>query len=82
MRPKRSRNVTDKDPKEPLRKKMKVFLKAGYPPDQDLHLSNWLKRAEERCKRDGDLKVKLEKEKKKERKRNANWMEDENMQEG
>ena len=43
---------------------MKLFIKAGNPPDQDwLNLETWLMKAVERCQRVGNLKTRLEKEK-------------------
>ena len=64
MRPKRIRTEIQSIPEEPLRKRMKLFLKVGNPPDQDdLDLETWLSKAEKRCQRVGNLKTMLEKEK-------------------
>jgi hypothetical protein len=47
-----------------LRKRIKTFLKAGNPPVIiDLELGTWLKKAEERSLRIGNLKIRLEEEK-------------------
>ena len=63
MRPKRARTTaTVKEPEEPMRKRMKTFLMAGNPPDQDLDLSRWLEVAEKRCIRAGELRSRLERE--------------------
>ena len=91
MRPKRTRTAADKEPEEPMRKRMKVFLKAGNPPDQDLDLSRWLEVAEKRCNRAGELKSRLEKERidvlermqrREDKKRKADWIDDVNQPEG
>ena len=63
MRPKRNR-AEIQSTEEPLRKRMKLFLKAGNQQDQDdLDLETWLRKAEERCQRAGNLKTRLENEK-------------------
>ena len=64
MRPKRTRAKIQSAPEEPMKKRIKLFLKAGNPADQDdLDLGTWLKKAEERCLRAGNLKTRLENEK-------------------
>ena len=64
MRQKRISSEIQSTPEEPLMKRMKLFLKAGNPPYQDdLDLETWLRKAEERCHRVGNLKTKLENEK-------------------
>ena len=64
MRPKRTRPEIQSNPEEPLQKRMKLFLEAGNPPDQDeLDVGTWLRKAEERCLRVGNLRTRLEREK-------------------
>jgi hypothetical protein len=63
MRPKRNR-AEIQSTEEPLRKRMKLFLKTWNHQDQDdLDLETWLGKAEERCQRVGNLKARLENEK-------------------
>ena len=65
LRPKRSRDEAKKRTDEPLRKRIKLFPKAGNPPDSDdLDLGTWIRNAEERCNRVGGLKTRMENEKK------------------
>ena len=59
-RPKRSRAASTT---EPACKRMKLYLKAGNPPeDRNMDLGDWLAVAEQRCQRSGDLKRRLENE--------------------
>ena len=64
VRPKITRTEIQSEPEEPLKKTMKLFVKAGNPPVQDdLDLETWLRKAEESCQRAGNLKTRLENEK-------------------
>ena len=59
------RDEAKKSTDEPSRKRMKLFPKAGNPPDSDdLDLGTWIGNAEERCNRVGELKTRMENEKK------------------
>ena len=72
QRPKRTREEAKKHTEEPTGKRIKLFLEAGNPPDSDeLDMGTWLKKAEERCRRVGELRAKLAEEKQ----RILDWME-------
>ena len=65
LRSKSSRDEAKKSTDEPSRKRIKLFPKAGNPPDSDdLDLGTWIGNAEERCNRVGELKTRMENEKK------------------
>ena len=72
QRPKRTREEAKKKTEEPKGNRIKLFYEAGNPPDSDeLEMGAWLEKAEDRCRRVCELRVKLAEEKQ----RIPGWME-------